>query len=299
MAFQSKMKSMAPRRVQFQKRIRLISGGYSKPDAFPDGEITVFPWDANIDDWLSERVRKGDRNTVLFDLCGKLCDLNGCPINLFVMGDVNTVLLVSRSLRFSGVVEYECQCPSCQNITRESIMVPDELGKVGEKAVGYPGFDLITLPECQDEVGIRPLLVGDEIAILNRESASKALVTDTILHIVAPVVSINGGKPDSQEDVLRWYQALSPGDAQELEDKENQLYPHLDSNLPHVCDQCRTRFKHKLDFTSEFFRPSLKPGNRTAVAPDVRPSLERKGAGNQPQGSAGPVPGPHGGVGQR
>src|SRR5271157_5163859 len=150
MAFQSKLKSLQPRRMQFQKRVKLLSGGYIKPDAFPNGEITVFPWDMNVDDWLAERIRKGVRDTVLFDLCAHLCDLNGCPLDSFIVGDVNTVLLVARAIRYDSVVQYEAVCPKCQHTTTESIRVPDELGRVGEKTLEYPGFDTITLSDCGD-----------------------------------------------------------------------------------------------------------------------------------------------------
>jgi hypothetical protein len=299
MAFQSKLKTLQPRRLQFQRKIKLLSGGYVKPDSFPNGEITVFPWDANVDDWLAERVRKGDRNTVLFDLCAQVCDLNGCPLDSFVIGDLNTVLLVARAIRYSSVVEYECACPNCGRTTTETITVPDELGRVGEKTADYPGFDTIVLPECQDEVQVRPLQIKDEKLILERDSMSKQLMTDRVMHILMPIVAINGGKPDAWEEAVRWYQALPPGDAQFLEDQQNELYPHLDTDIPHKCDDCRRQFKHKLEFTSDFFRSSLKPGHRNALETDVRSGVERQGAIHQPAGSPGSTPGPDGGVGER
>jgi hypothetical protein len=289
---------MQPRRLQYQKRIKLISGGYIKPECFPGGEITVFPWDTNIDDWLNEHVRKGGRQTAMFDLCAKLCDLNGCPLDSFVMGDVTTVLLVSRALRHGGTVAYNWDCPVCAASGREEIRLPDDLGKLGEKAPNYPGYDLIRLPECQDEVAIRPLLVGDEKRILEREPISKRLMSDTIMHILTPVQAINGGNPEVWEDLVRWYQALPPQDAQFLEDQENLLYPHLDTNIPHTCDSCRAKFKQALSINTEFFRASLKADERSRVAPALRSGLDREGAGNQPQGSAGPHPGPHDRVGQ-
>jgi hypothetical protein len=291
---------MQPRRLQYQKRIKLLSGGYAKPDAFPNGEITVYPWDTHIDDWLAERARSGESSTLLFDLCAKLCDLNGCPLDLFVAGDVNTVLLVARAIRYNSVIEYGYACPSCRFEMTSQVTVPDELGRVGEKPPSYPGYDAITLPDCQDQVRIRPLQVKDEKAILNRDELVAKLMTERIMHVLMAVVSINEGRPDAWEDALRWYDALSPRDAQYLEDQENELYPHLDTGLPSVCDRCHARFKHELDVTSiDFFRPSLKSGRRASLASDVRPSLERKGANDQPEGSAGPDLGTHGPVGQR
>jgi hypothetical protein len=299
MSFQSNMKSLQPRRLQFQKKIKLLSGGFARPESFPNGEITVYPWDANADDWMADRVRKGDKNTVMFDMCAHLCNLNGCKIDDFITGDVNTVLLVSRALRYDSVVEYECTCPNanCGNVTREEIKIPDELGRLGEKTSDYPGFDEITLPDCKDVVRLRLLAVRDEKSIMDRDLASKALMSDRVAHIVWPITSINGGSPDTWEEVQRWYQALSPTDSESIEEQENLLYPHLNTAIPHVCDICRRKFKYSLDFNTEFFRASLLPVNGTPLAPDVQPGVERTGANTQSKGSAGPVPGVNGWVG--
>lgn len=287
MAFQSKLKSLAPRRAQFQTKIKLLSGGYVKPDAFPNGEITVYPWDTNIDDWLAARLKKGNQAMVLYDLCAQLCDLGTCPLESFIIGDVNTVLLVARSLRYASRVEYEARCPSCNFKTVEVIKVPDELGRVGEKDQTYQGFDEIVLPDCQDVVHVRPLTVRDEKVLSDRDEVSKALMTDHIMHILLPIVAINGGKPDSWEQALQWFNAISPQDAAYLESQENALYPHLDVDIPHRCDKCGTEFRHTLDFSQEFFRRSLKPGKGAAMANDVQPGSEQQKPGGSSERPAG------------
>ncbi len=251
------MTDLAPRRQAYSQQIKLLSGGFSCRTAFPSGEITVYPWDTTVDDWLSERVKKGDRNRLLFELVGKVCNLNSCPIEKFVVGDVNTVLLVSRSIRYSNVVEYACACPHCRAATTEKIKIPDELGRIGEKGPDYAGFDNITLPGCKDIVSIRPLLIGDEFSISDREDAAKKQVSDRVMHILKPITEINDGKPDTLDQLFTWYNALSPSDASFLEDKENEMYPHLDTAIPHVCDECDRPFKHTLDFNQDFFRSSL------------------------------------------
>ena len=287
MSFQSNLKSLVPRKTQFQTKVRLLSGGYVKPDAFPNGEITVFPWDTNVDDWLAERLKKGDQNMVLYDLCAQLCNLNGCPLDSFVIGDVNTVLLVARSLRYNSVVEYEARCPSCGFKAVESIKVPDELGRVGEKAADYAGYDEIVLPDCRDVVHVRPLTVRDERMINERDESSKALMTAHVMHILTPILRINDGKPDAWEEVLRWFNAVSPRDAAFLEKRENQLYPHLDTDIPHICDKCQTEFTHSLDFSKEFFRSSLKPGKEATMPVDVRSGHEQQKPSGDSQRPAG------------
>ncbi len=287
MAFQSKMKTLQPRRVQFQTKVKLLSGGYVRPEAFPNGEITVFPWDVGVDDWLAERSKKGNQDTLLFELCAHVCDMRACPLDLFVIGDVNTVLLVSRALRYNGSVEYECQCPGCKFISVETIKVPDELVRVGEKDPNsYPGWDEIVLPDCQDVVHVRPLQVKDEKKLAEDELLKK-IMTEHVAHILMPIVSINDGTPDAWEQVLAWWNALSPKDAAFLESKENELYPHLDTNLPHICDRCGKKFLHQLDFSSDFFRSGLKRGHATKVETDVRSGVGERGqAEPQPAGGS-------------
>jgi hypothetical protein len=275
MAFVSNLKSLTPRKLQYKKNIKLLSHGYTSPGSFPDGEITVYPWDTKVDDWLGERMKKGRQDTVLYDLCAQLCDLNGCSIDNFVVGDVNTVLLVSRSIRFNSIIEYQATCPACAHASVETIAVPDELGKIGEKDSSYPGFDEIILPESKDLVKIRPLLVRDEKHILERDATSREAISDHAAHMLYPIVSINDGRPDNLNEVSTWFDAISPKDVAFLEQQENQLYPHLDTDIPHVCDRCQTQFSHTLDFSKDFFRASLKPGKGATLQKDVRPGSEQ------------------------
>jgi len=278
MPFQSKLKDLRPRRLQFQKRITLLSHGFTKPDSFPNGEITVFPWDTDVDDWLFERMKKGDQHMVMYDMAAKVCDLNGCPLDNFIVGDISTVLLVSRSLRYNSVIEYDAECPHCSFKSFESIRVPDELGRIGEKSADYPGFDEITLPDCQDVVRIRPLRVRDERNISDRDEASRAMMTDHVARILTGIVTINEGTPSALEEVLRWWQAISPRDCAFLESEQKRLSPVLDSDIPHVCDRCSKKFVHTIEFSKDFFRPSLKPVQGNKVEADVRPGLEQRGA---------------------
>lgn len=284
MAIKSNLKSLEPRKVQFQTRIKLLSNGFSYPSAFPNGEITVYPWDASVDDWIAERGRRGNQGTILYDLCAKVCDLNGCPIDQFVVGDINTVLLVSRAMRYNSRVEYECECPYCSHRTVEVIKVPDELGRVGEKAEGYPGYDEVTLQDSKDVVRFRPLLVRDEKLIEARDDVSRQVISDRLMHIITPIVAVNEGVPDSLEEAVRWYNALSPYDSTQLETAENEAYPHLDTELAHRCDRCHKRFKFPLDISADFFRSGLKSGKSNALASEAGPGMVGQEPSNQSEG---------------
>jgi hypothetical protein len=244
-----------PSREKFKQEITLLSHGYVAPTALPDGKITVFPWEHDTDDWMLEESKKSDRKNILFNLFPRLCNLNGCDPMNFVVGDMNTVLLVSRAINNANVIEYQAVCPYCRATSRAEVKVPDELEKVGEKSAKYPGYDDITLPVSKDTVRIRPLLVRDEVTIQNREvGPGFPQMSDRMAHIIAPIMQVGGGKPDSPKELVDWYTSLHPKDKKFLEDKQDDLYPHLDTKMRLVCGDCGKRYVHNLSFNDEFFR---------------------------------------------
>lgn len=247
---------MTPRRQQYKREITLLSHGYTNPQAWPDGKLTVYPWDNSIDQWLVENVRKMPKQELVFSLLKLCCDMNGGKVDDFVADEINVVLLVSRALSTDGVVMYTARCPYCGHSKEEKIKVPDELEKVGEKSSDYAGFDTITLSESTDVVKIRPLLVKDEKAIINRDDEARKIVSDGELRTVMRVISVNDGKPDSLEELVTWFRALHAKDAKFLDDQGRDLTPHLNTLVPHVCDDadCGKKFNFPLNFDQEFFR---------------------------------------------
>jgi hypothetical protein len=256
MPIKTNLKSMAPRRQQYKREITLLSHGYNNPTAWPDGKLTVFPWDSAIDQWLIDNVRKLSKPELVYGLLRHCCDLNSGNIDDFVTDEINVVLLVSRALSTDGVVVYTSQCPFCGFKKQEQIKVPDELEKLGEKSADYPGFDLIKLPVVEDAVKIRPLLVRDEKLILTREEEKKKVVPDGELRTIMRVVSINDTKAETLDELVTWFRALHAKDAKFLEDEGRRLTPHLNTNIPHVCDEpdCGKKFTYPLNFDQDFFR---------------------------------------------
>lgn len=256
MAIKTNLKTLTPRRQMYKKEITLLSHGYNNATAWPDGKLTVFPWDNSVDQWLMDNVRKLTKAELVYGLLKRCCDLNGGNIEDFVAEEINLVLLVSRALSTDGIVVYSSMCPFCGAKKQEKIKVPDELEKAGEKTADYPGFDEIVLPIVQDRVKIRPLLVKDEQIIIERDEDRKKVVPDAELRTLMRVVDINESKPDTQDELVTWFRALHSKDAKFLEDEGHRLTPHLNTNIPHVCDdiECRRRFTHPITFDQEFFR---------------------------------------------
>jgi hypothetical protein len=258
MPIKTNMKSLQPRRQAFKREIQLLSKGFSAPEAWPEGKITVFPWDSDVDAYLMEKVNKGGRGNLLYGILEKVCNLNGASVDKFVFSEINGILLFSRALRFNGPVEYDSHCPHCHSTDKESIKIPEELSPIGEKEVGYKGMDSITLPGCKDVITLRPLLVADQKKIEDRAKNEWKSVPERVAQIVYPIVDINGGRPDTIEELITYYEALSPDDCIYLEEQEIALTPHLDTKIPHKCKECGKDFYHTLMFDQEFFRPGSR-----------------------------------------
>lgn len=249
------LKSLQSRRQQYKKEITLISHGYTNKTAWPDGKITVYPWDNSIDQWLIDNVKKHTKSDLIFGLLRHCCDLNGGNVDDFVADEVNVVLLVSRALATDGVVSFTSVCPHCGFKKQETLTVPDDLEKIGEKSVDYSGFDIVTLPQVQDVLKIRPLLIKDEKTVISRTDQDKKLVSDNELRTLMRVITINDSKPDTLEELVTWFRALHTRDAKYLEDKGREITPHLGTAVPYVCDEstCGRKFMHTLSFDQEFF----------------------------------------------
>lgn len=254
MAIRTNLTSLQPRREVYKREMRLVSGGYSNRSAWPDGKITIFPWDNELDEFLFEISRTKTADESIYALVERCCHLNGATVDQLVSSEVPSILLASRTLGMGGRVRYRTVCPSCRNSAEEQITVPDELGVVGEKAPDYPGYDEITLPDSKDVVRIRPLLVSDDRRINERTPEQKAGISDNLLRLIYGIVSVGGGAPDNADEVRRWYESISPGDARFLDQKRMELSPRLNTKIGHVCDKCRRTFDWPLTFDMEFFR---------------------------------------------
>lgn len=256
MPIKSKLKSTVPRREAYKRQITLLSHGYSNPTAWPDGKITVYPWDSEMDQWIIDNTRKMTQEELLYGMLCICCDMNGGKVEEFVAEEITVVLLVSRALTNDGTVVYEATCPACGKSTKESIKIPDQLEKVGEKAANYVGFDVRTLPVIGDVVKLRPLLVKDEQAIFQRPKESMGLVSNRDLRTLMRIVSINDTVADSLDELVTWWNALPPKDAKFIREEGIAITPHLNTQIPHICDDpaCRTQFTKPLGIDAEFFR---------------------------------------------
>lgn len=276
---------MAPRTETYAKKFKLVSGGYTNRKAWPDGMITVKPWDTEVDEWFVGTQEKGEGD-LMQGILERVVGWNGATVDDVPVSEMLSILLMARSLSTGGVLHYTSDCAFCHNRELETIQVPEELEKVGEKAVDYPGYDLITLPVCKDVVAIRPLLVADERTISERKPEMRAAISDAMLRKLMPVVSVNEGRPDMIDELVLWYLALPPQDARFLVEQEEELSPQLNRRIPHKCSRCGREFWHVIKFDSDFFRSGSPGESGNSVAANVPAGVDGKGVPNQPGGGA-------------
>lgn len=252
MPLNTKLTSLVPASERLKKTITLISGGYSLQPEIKDGQLTVYPWDSEISEWVASSSRAQDP---LFSatLVQKLTRLPSAVMDRFLASELLLVMLVARSLVTKGTVEYRARCPHCQAVQKLSTLrIPEELGVLGKKEAGYPGFDLITLPESQDQIKLRPLLVGH---LKEMEGLRPAALSESGANLAISIQEVNGSAPDSPKELFGYYLALPPGDVAYLRQKSNELSPALDTVVAHVCDspRCEKPFSYNLGLHYDFF----------------------------------------------
>ena len=262
MPLRTNLKSLEPSRERLKKVVTLLSKGYSAPELFPGGALTIYPWDTEVSSWLASN-RSISQGRILYTLAARLTGLREEQVTKFVAGEVILVLLVARALASDQRLSYSAKCPHCGTIERASVLVPDELEKIGEKAPDYPGYDEILLPDAGDTLRVRPLLVSDEISIAEAVPEKMLNISDTGARLLTGLVSVNGTIPDDLPERVRYYQALSPSDVQFFVDEVDRLTPHLNTERKHKCSnpKCAQTFSHELALDEEFFRPSRRAGH--------------------------------------
>jgi hypothetical protein len=263
------LQDMMPAREKYSRTITLLSKGFSNPKAWPGGQITIFPWDSEIDRWLARKGNTdGSEYRILWTLAEKLISLNGASIDDFVVGELQMVLMLARAIRHNNTVMYTAACPQCGAKEKAHVQVPDDLRRQGEKAADYPGFDIITMPQCKDIVKIRPLLVRDvkKIEHSERQKLLPASIGTETAQLLAHILEVGvGGRVETLEEVLTWYRALHPQDSAFLEEQIDERTPQMDSRVKHRCDRCGTEYQWSLATDVQFFRGSSTPEPSTAV----------------------------------
>lgn len=255
MAIKTNLVDLTSARERFRTAIPLLSGGFSAPHVFKEGKVVIYPWTTETSEWFVELAKKNTGLSLTRLLLAKLTGLKSEEVDLMVASEAMLVLLIARALSTQHKIVYTCSCTHCNAVQREAtIIVPDQLEKVGEKSPDYPGYDEVTLPESKDVVRVRPILIADEIAVENRSKLDQVKCSGGVARTLASIVAVGGGNPDNLDELLRYYRALSPSDVEFLERNIEDLSPRLNTRIRHSCEKCDREFDHDLGLDATFFR---------------------------------------------
>ena len=254
MAIKTNLTSLAPRRETYKKSIPMVSGAYYDRQAFPDGKITVFPWDSSMDEWFLKRLREPNREYAMFDVIPRIADLHGCDVKRMLPVDTKLIYTASRSIANDLTVKYTARCPKCDTGHPGVSAIPGSLRPLAQKPLDYDGKETITLPDSKDIVCFRHVTVGDEYTLNERSVEEKNAVNYMVARLLVGILTVGGEPPTDRAELYTWYMALSPKDAKYLAQQEDELLPRPDYEVPFVCDTCGHAFKFRLDLDESFFR---------------------------------------------
>lgn len=247
---------MTPASQRFKQDITLPSGGYSDTTTFPGGKLTVYPWDMGTSEWMAA-APKANELSFMAQLVARLTHLSVDKVKNMVSSELPLVAMVARALTFdNSSISYYATCPHCRTVQpKTTLQIPAQLEKVGEKPQGYTG-DSTVLPVSQDSVVIRPITVNEEEGARNRPDKFQKLLGNVEATALAAVRSIGGGTPDTQDELVRWYRALAPADAEFLITEVARFNPGVNNSVKHACENttCAREFTYELNLATDFFR---------------------------------------------
>lgn len=259
MPIKTNLTSLEPTRSKMASEIQLPSGGYVSPNSFPNGKITVFPWDAFAEELFIDMAQTGAfREHALFDIVPSICNLKECSLGDFIASEALLIVMISRSLSNRGKLDLVLPCPKCGHVNKMTVAIPDDLRRRGEKPEGYPGTDVVVLKESGDHVRIHPLTVASVKKGIQRDKDEVRKVPHSIYEILHSISAIGDGKdegtPTDEAEVLAWFRALSPADSAQLRKAIGELTPGVDPVISVKCDKCGHVFNYGLSLETDFFR---------------------------------------------
>jgi hypothetical protein len=272
MAINSSIQDFRPTREKFSTTIPLVSGGFSVREFFPTGEIKVFPWDTQMDEWAVSNKKAITTPMLAIQILKRCAALGKCPPERFCIGDAMAIMMVSKALRSNGAFVHRPKCTACGfEHPEDTFYIPNSLEIIGKKDLDYKGTDDFTLDDCLDVVTVRPLLINDYLRVENRNEVEKLALSDDHALNIWPIVAIGGGKPDSLDEASLWYNALTPADQVQFNQAVSDFSPHLSDEIKYQCDKCSADFVVQIPNEREFFRKRLRKVPPRPLAVNLEP----------------------------
>jgi predicted RNA-binding Zn-ribbon protein involved in translation (DUF1610 family) len=289
MAIKSNISDFSPSREKYKRDIDIPSGLWYAKDKFPDGKLTVFPWDMDVNNRFMKILNRVKSSSIRWqiEMMPLLADLKGLEPKNFLANETALVMMISRALVGNGKIEVEMTCPECGHVNKAKLDIPDNLERIGAKPAGYIGYDVIRLPSCGDYVAIRPQTLGDILACEERDTLGDSLkgvqMPQPVLQKLYCVYGVGTsaddlGRPDNITEVLKWFNSLPPSDAECYSTSFEEVQPGVSSEVNWTCDSCGHEFTHRLELNRDFFRRRVTRPETRALDEVVQPSANERGS---------------------
>lgn len=261
--------------------IQLPSNGfYSNPgdiETSTTGEIAVYPMTTS-DELLfksPDALLNGESVANVIQSCAPgIKNIRNLPVN-----DVEVLLLAIKHASFGDQVDFEIQCPECENtqafgVSIEACLANIETLQPDAKAVLKNNLTVKIKPYTYDSSVKAAMLAFNEGKFLqmlmqedlsDEDKASKAseslkratqlttdLLTDSIVAIYNPEGELI---TDNSEFIKQWLLNTTRKDAKQIEDEVIKLNETgINKNFDLTCDKCEHKWTTKIEFDpSSFF----------------------------------------------
>jgi hypothetical protein len=238
----------------------LPSHGFPYPDAFPEGRITVYPYNSEVEQTIAdegivpqERINKAVKCIAAFPEVFNTDDL--------LVGDQYYVFAASRSMSGDAQYKFKTQCSSCGKQEEHEFTLPNGL-PIKEYPATFKEPLTFDLPDLKDTIGIRFLRVRDEKQIRlfckTRKQVHNEQGDITITaRLASHIASVNDGQPDNLDEAYEYVKGLAGADFIKLRTEIQKSQPGLMQLLRVQCphSDCNTVYTTVFPINADFFRP--------------------------------------------
>ena len=119
---------------------------------------------------------------------------------------------------------------------------------------------------------MKPYTIGDSKALsqITIDNPLMAGIPESVLRLTQSIIAVGGGTPDSPQELISWFNALPPGDSEQLVSFFDEMQPSLDMQVIVGCnnESCGKDFDYTLSMDTDFFRRgvNIRPGAKVAAA---------------------------------
>lgn len=246
------------------KEIILPSSGYPYNGKIPGGRLLIQAFD-----WESERIlfkafeTEGSKETLRYIETIKRVSKfpEGFDPETLLEGDLQYILMECRSLSYGETYSFQSKCPYCDYNEEVELKIPLFL-----PTNRYPsdfGGTLKIKTSNDNGVEIRFITIKQDMECENaaRNKIAKKMIRKedydaeySNSRVAYHIVSVNGGKPDSIDEVRNWLTQIPISERKEIIEFINRVSPGVSFNILITCEECGKDYERMLPIGADFFR---------------------------------------------